>query len=135
MTGISDAAAERLRRRYPRPRMPRPLLISLIVAGALIAIGWLVWAGLDYSRPPVAGRVLAYRVTSDTAITVTLTVERRDPSRPARCRLVAQATDFQPVAEQQVLVEPSSARVVDTEVVLTTLRRATSVSVKGCELA
>ncbi|MCW2809951.1 MAG: hypothetical protein JWP61_409 [Friedmanniella sp.] len=131
----SETAAERLQRRYPPSRFPRPLLIALIVAGVTVAMTWLIWSALLHSRPAVAAQVAAYTVVSDTSIRVTITVDRRDPSRPVTCRLLAQAADFQPVAEQQVPIGASAARLVDTTVTLTTLRRATSATVKGCTLA
>jgi hypothetical protein len=130
---VSDAT-ERLRRRYPRSRMPRPLLIALVGVGATVALCWLVWAALFHSRPPVVAQVAAYTVVSDTSIAVTLTVERRDPSQPVTCRLLAQAEDFQPVAEEEVAVEASTAKVVDKSITLVTLRRAATVVTKGCTI-
>ena len=57
---------------------------------------------------------------------------RPDPSIPASCRVLAQSTDFQPVGEQQIAVEASEYKVVDIPIELTTLRRATSASVRSC---
>ena len=76
----------------------------------------------------------AYAVQSDTRITATLTVDRPDPARRVACRVLAQAPDFQPVAEQLVQVPASTYRVVNVEVDLTTLRRATTAVVKECSL-
>jgi hypothetical protein len=128
---VTDAA-ERLRRRYPKSRMPRPLLLGLIGVGVVIAMTWLVWTALLHSRPAVAAHIQAFRIDSDTSVSVTLTVERRDPSVPATCRVLAQAADFQAVGEQQVPIAASRDRVVDVNVALTTLRRATTVVAKGC---
>ena len=66
---MSDVA-ERLRRRYPRRRVPRPLLFVAIGVGVAVALGWLVWAALFHSQPAVAAQVSAYSVVSDTAIEV-----------------------------------------------------------------
>jgi len=128
---VSDVA-ERLRRRYPRSRMPRPLLIALVGVGVTIAVCWLVWAALFHSRPAVAAQVAAYTVLSDTSISVTLTVERRDPGQPVTCQLLVQAEDFQPVAEEEIPVEASTAKVVDVPITLVTLRRAATAVSKGC---
>ena len=125
-------AAERLSRRYPKSRMPRPLLVGLISVGVVLAMTWLVWTALLHSRPAVAAHVQAFRIDSDTAVSVTITVERRDPSVPVTCRVLAQAVDFQPVGEQQVQIAASADPLVDVNLVLTTLRRATAVVVKGC---
>jgi hypothetical protein len=112
--------------------MPRPLLVGLISIGAALALTWLVWTALLHSRPVVATEVVTLRIDSDTSVSATISVERRDPSVPVTCRVLAQAADFQPVGEQLMPVAPSSDHVVDVSVILTTLRRATAVVVRGC---
>ena len=130
---MSDVA-ERLRRRYPPPRVPRPALVVAIGIGAAVALGWLIWAALFHSQPAVTARVSAYSVVSDTAIDVTLTVDRRDPAQPVTCRVLAQAADLSNVGEQQVAVGAATAQVVDLKLTLVTLRRATVATVQGCTL-
>jgi hypothetical protein len=132
--GLSAEDAERIRRRYPRPRIPRPVLVGLIAVGVAVAAGWLIWVASVNANPPVSARISAYTVQSDTRITATLTVDRPDPARPVACRVLAQAPDFQPVAEQLVQVPASTYRVVNVEVGLTTLRRATTAVVKECSV-
>ena len=128
---VTDAA-ERLRRRYPKSRMPRPLLVGLISVGVVLALTWLVWTALVHSRPTVAAQVVSFQIVSDTSASATISVDRRDPAVPVTCRVLAQAVDFQPVGEQQVPVAASSQRLVEVNIVLTTLRRATTVVIKGC---
>ena len=126
------AAAERLARRYPPPLVGRRTKIAITAVATLVALGWLVWAALLHAEPAVSGQVASYDVVSDTSIDVVITVQRSDPSRPATCRLLAQSTDFQPVAEQDVAIPASKIKVVDVPVTLTTLRRATSATVRSC---
>ncbi len=126
------AVAERLRRRYPAPLIRRPVWIGLAVVLLAAGIGWVVWAGLHFSRPVVAAQIAGFDVTSDTRMSVTLTVDRTDPSIPVVCRVVAQSSDHAPVAEQQVAVGPSTAKVVNTTIDLTTLRRAATAVVREC---
>ena len=128
---VSDAAS-RLQRRYPGPRIPWPLMIIIVALGATAALSWLIWAALVYARPQVVAQVASYTVVSDQKVKITITVDRRNPALPARCRVIAQAPDFQPVAEQQVEIPATAARVVNVPITLTTLRRSTSASVKGC---
>lgn len=132
--GLSAEDAERIRRRYPRPRISRPLLVGMIAVGVAVAAGWLIWAASVGANPPVSARISAYTVQSDTRITATLTVDRPDPARPVACRVLAQSPDFQPVAERLVQVPASTFRVVDVSVDLTTLRRATTAVVKECSV-
>ena len=128
---VTDVA-ERLRRRYPNSRMPRPLLVGLISVGVVLALTWLIWTALRHSQPAAAAHVQAYQISSDTSVSVTISVQRRDPAVPVSCRVLAQAADFQPVGEQQVPIAASSHQVVDVNLVFTTLRRATAVVIKGC---
>ena len=129
------AAAERLARRYPAPRVSRRSKVVLVGLSTLVALTWLLWAAFLNATPAVSGQVESFAIVSDTKITLTMTVQRRDPSRPATCRLLAQSTDFQPVAEQNVPVPASAYAVVNVPYALTTLRRATTVSVKTCTTA
>jgi hypothetical protein len=130
---VTDAA-ERLRRRYPPPRLPRPVLVGLVALGSAVGLAWLIWAALLHATPAVSAQVSSFAITSDTSIVVTMTVQRSDPSIAATCRVIAQSMDFQPVAEREVAVEPSDVKLADIKLELTTLRRATSASVSGCEV-
>jgi len=121
-----------LRRRYPRSRVPRAVLIALIGVGAALALWWLVGTALHHARPTAAAQVSAFDVRSDTKIAVTMTVDRLDPSIPVTCRLVAQAQDFQIVGEQAVHVPGGAVRLVNVKLELVTLRRATTAVAKGC---
>ncbi|HLL63605.1 MAG TPA: DUF4307 domain-containing protein [Propionibacteriaceae bacterium] len=131
---MSDAA-ERLRLRYPPPRVPRPVVVVLVVVGAALGLGWLIWAALFHATPPVSGQMSAFQVVSDTEIVVTLTVDRRDPAQPVSCRVLAQGEDLTPVGEQQVQVPGAAARVVNTQVRLVTLRRALTATVQDCQVS
>lgn len=131
-TTLDAAAAGRLARRYPPPLVPRRTKVVLVALATAAALSWLVWAALLHATPAVTANVAGFRIVSDTSIEVTMTVQRDDPSQPATCRLLAQSTDFQPVAESSVPVAASAYRVVDVPVTLTTLRRATSVTVRSC---
>ena len=130
---VNDAAA-RLARRYPPPRVPRRVVVGMVAAGTALGLAWLVWAALAHATPAVSAQVSAFDVVSDTTIAVTVTVQREDPAVPAICRVIAQAPDFQPVAEQEVPVPASDIPLADIDLELTTLRRATSASVSGCRL-
>jgi Domain of unknown function (DUF4307) len=131
---MSDAA-ERLRLRYPPPRVPRSLVIGAVAVGTGIGLVWLVWAALFHASPPVSGQMSGFQVVSDTEIVVTLTVDRPDPAQPVVCRVLALGEDYSPVGEQQVEVEGTADRVVNTQVRLVTLRRAMTASVKECDVS
>jgi uncharacterized protein DUF4307 len=131
---MSDAA-ERLRLRYPPPRVPRSLVVGAVGVGAVVGLVWLVWSALFHATPAVAGQMSGFRVVSDTEIVVTLTVDRPDPAQPVVCRVSALGEDYAPVGEQQVQVPGTDAQVVNTQVRLVTLRRAMTASVNECEIS
>lgn len=124
--------AERLRRRYPGSRVPRPVLLVLVGLGVALAGTWLVVTAWQRARPPAVAEVSAFHVVSDTKVDVTLSVERPNPSVVATCRLIAQAEDAQLVGERAVPVPASNQRRVDVVVSMITLRRAVLASVRGC---
>ncbi len=125
-------AAERIRNRYPRSRVPRPVVVALVGLFALAGLSWLIWTAAVHSQPAVSGQLGGFRVVSDAATEVTLTVERPDPSVPARCLVIAQSIDFERVGEIEVEVQPSRHELVDVPVTIKTLRRAISASVDSC---
>ena len=129
---VSSADLERIRRRYPRSRAPRPLILGVLTALALVLALWLVWTVSVRSQPPVTATVPTFSVVSARQVEATVSVNRRDPSQTLVCRVLAQDVNFQPVGERLVEIPPASERLVIVEVDLTTLRRAVSVTVKEC---
>ena len=132
-TGASEAA-ERLRLRYPKSRLPRPLLIVTVAVVAVVFLTWLGWTATVRANPAVSGEVTSYQVLSDREVAFTLTVDRPDPSRAAVCTVVAQAVDYEAVGAVEVEVPPRSERLVDISQTMKTLRRATSASFRTCSL-
>lgn len=132
---LSAADRERLARRYPKPRVPRPVLIGTVGVIALGLLGWLIWAALVHANPVVSADVPSYVVVSDSRIDVVVAVDRPDPSVAVVCRISAQAADFQPVGEVNLPVEATADRVVNAKVSITTLRRATTAVVRECSPA
>lgn len=111
----------------------------MTVAAAVLAvafIAWVIWTATAHSNPPVTGQVPAYQVLNDREVAVTVTVQRPDPSLAAVCNVVAQAADFQVVgALTRLEIPPRDEQVVNVTTTIKTLRRATSASVRGCEIA
>lgn len=130
--GANEAVAQRLRLRYPPPLVSTKVKAAIVTACVAVALTWLVWAALVHAQPAAAGQVSSFTVTSDTSMEVGVTVQRRDATQAVACRVLAQSTDFQPVAEVEVTAPPSELRLTEVDVTLTTLRRATSAKVTDC---
>jgi hypothetical protein len=131
---VDQDAAERLRRRYPPPRVPRRVTATLVAAGVAVAMVWLIWAALSHARPAVSTQVTSYEAT-DTSMKVVFTVDRRDPDRPVSCLVTAQAANHETVGEQTVPVAGGAFRLVDVSVEVKTVRRAVAATVGGCTLS
>ncbi len=121
----------------PDPACPDRCWSALDRASAsLVAGGWLIWVGTVHAEPaglrPHRG---VHGAVSDTRITATLTVDRPTRRSPVVCRVLAQAADFQPVGRASSSRSAATAdRVVNVEVDLTTLRRATTAVVRSAQL-
>jgi hypothetical protein len=73
--GASDAASVDLERRYGRTsdrrRRERWILGGAALAFAVVLVAWVVWAGLDGSRPQVQATDLGHRLIDDHSVEVT----------------------------------------------------------------
>jgi hypothetical protein len=131
MDAVTDDAAARLARRYPTPRSGLWWIpVAVVLAVAMGA--WLVWAGSYGATGTITARVDAFEVTSDTTISVTVTVDRPDPSRGAECLLYAQAVSYDRVGETRVEVSAGGAGLTTRTLELRTFKRATTAAVEAC---
>ncbi len=131
-TGSQSAALDA---RYGRTgRSRRPLLLGIVGTLALVALVWLLWVAFISSNPPVASRLLGFKITSSTSATATIQVDRTK-SVEAQCRLQAKAADFSIVGEITVTVPADSPRQQSIDATLTTQRAATAVVLVGCTTA
>jgi hypothetical protein len=131
MDAVTDDAAARLARRYPQPRTGWwwiPVALVLAAAG----VSWLVWAGTYGATGTVTARVDAFKVTSDTTIDVTVSIERPDPSVGAECLVFAQAVTYDRVGETRVRVDPGGTSLTVVRLELRTFKRATTAAVESC---
>lgn len=132
----SSEVAERLRLRYPEPRLRRPIVVVAAALLGVVFLAWVIWTAGAHATPAVSGHVLSYQVLSDREVAVTVTVQRPDPRTRVVCHVIAQAEDHQIVgALDRLAVPPRSEQVVNVTTQIKTLRRATSASVRSCSLA
>lgn len=128
-TGSQSAALDA---RYGRTgRSRKPLLLGIVGTLALVALVWLLWVAFISSNPPVASRLLGFKIASSTSATATIQVDRTK-SVEAQCRLQAKAADFSIVGEITVTVPADSPRQQSIDATLTTQRAATAVVLVGC---
>jgi Domain of unknown function (DUF4307) len=129
---------ERPTARYGRQRLSRHgrrwIIIGLTVV--VLAIGAAV-AVVGYQRlgtGDVEGTMSGYRLVDDETVSVTFTVTRRDPSRPAVCIVRARSKDGSETGRREVLVPPSPQRSVQVTTIVKASRPPVIGDVYGCGL-
>jgi hypothetical protein len=75
-----------------------------------------------------------YRLVDDETVSVTFTVTRRDPSRPAVCIVRARSKDGSETGRREVLVPPSPQRSVQVTTIVKASRPPVIGDVYGCGL-
>ncbi len=121
--------------RYGRPPSPtrRGAALAAGALAALIALAWVVWAGIGQASADVRWSDVGFVIQGDTSVVVTYDVGK-DPARSAVCSLRALARDNTAVGIAEVRVGPSSARVTRRTDVIRTSAKAVTGVVRECRL-
>jgi hypothetical protein len=130
---VEQPTERTLAQRYGVGRKTPHRRVWATTIAVLLAIGvaWVGWAAWGQSHGEVTGTLVSFRVESDHAVKVTLTITP-DGSAAAHCTVQALASDHTTVGHQSVGIpaHSGSARAVTTTV--KTERRATSVNLGRC---
>ena len=108
------------------PGWQRPVTLSLVALLAAVSLGWLTWAVWFHGNPEVESALVSFEVQSDHETAATLDVDMADGVN-ATCRVRAYAEDHTAVGE--LAFSPVHGA---NDVVVRTVRRATSVAELGC---
>jgi Domain of unknown function (DUF4307) len=127
---------ERPAARYGRQRLSsrsrRRLAIGLFIL--IVAVGVVV-AFVGFQRlgtGDVQGELGGYRLIDDGTAEVTITVTRKDPSRPVVCIVRARSVDGGETGRREVLVPPSSQATVQVTTMVKSSKRPVVGDVYGC---
>lgn len=127
---------ERPAARYGRQRLSRRSRRRLAIGlfGLVVVVG-VVIALLGYQRlgtGDVKGELGGYRLIDDRTAEVTISVTRKDPSRPVVCIVRARSIDGSETGRREVLVAPSSQATVQVTTIVIASQRPVVGDVYGC---
>ena len=121
--------------RYGGRRSLRPSRRRAAIAAAVVAVVGVVLAAIGYQRlgrSDVEGTLAGYRLIDSQTVSVTISVKRKDPSRPVDCIVRVRARDGSETGRREVLVPPSAQTTVQVTTVLKSSKPAVVGDVYGC---
>jgi hypothetical protein len=121
--------------RYGRARPFRPsrrwfIGLSVMVVVALTALALIAYQRLG--RGEVEGTLAGYRLIDSHTVSVTISVTRKDPSRPVDCIVRVRAEDGSETGRREVLVPPATQATVQVTTVLKSSKPAMVGDIYGC---
>jgi hypothetical protein len=103
--------------------------------GVLVLAAGVVLALIAYQRfegNDVEGTIASYEVVDNQTVSVTISVTRKDPSRPAHCVVRVRSHDGAETGRREILVPPSQAATVQVTTVVKSYKRPFVGDVYGC---
>ncbi len=121
--------------RYGHARTARPsrrwfIALSVMAVAAGVALALIAYQRLG--RGDVEGTLAGYRLIDNQTVSVTISVTRKDPSRPVDCIVRVRAKDGSETGRREVLVPPSKQVTVQVTTVLKSSKPAVVGDIYGC---
>jgi Domain of unknown function (DUF4307) len=122
--------------RYGRSRLSRASRRRITIAlPVLIVAAGVVVALVGYQRlgtSDVSGSLAGYQVIDDETASVTISVTRSDPSRPADCIVRVRSKDGSETGRREVLVPPSDQSTVQVTTTVKSFQPPAMADIYGC---
>ncbi len=117
-----------------RPQWHRTLARVLTAALALVALGWVVWAGLGLAQRDVRWQDVGFDVQDATTVDVTfeVTVYADEGAARVTCTIEALSSRYVVVGRVDVPVEGTGGGTVRRTASVLTQEQATTAGVKEC---
>jgi hypothetical protein len=132
---MTDSSPARPQTRYGRGPSLRPSRRRAAILAAVVAAVGVVVALIAYQRlgrSDVDGTLAGYRLIDSQTVSVTISVTRKDPSRPVDCIVRVRAKDGSETGRREVLVAPSAQATVQVTAVLKSSKPAVVGDIYGC---
>jgi hypothetical protein len=124
---VARYGQQRLSRRSRR-RLAVVLFVVIVVAGVALALVAFQRLGTG----EVKGELGGYELIDGQTARVTISVTRKDPSRPVVCIIRARSIDGAEIGRRELLVPPSSLATVQVTAVVKSSRPPVVGDVYGC---
>jgi hypothetical protein len=127
---------ERPTARYGQQRLTRQsrrrvaVILSAVIVVAGVALALVAYQRLGTGE--VKGELGGYQLVDDETVQVTISVTRKDPSRPAVCIIRARSIEGAETGRREVLVPPSDHDTVQVTALVKSTRRPVVGDVYGC---
>ncbi|GAB3036489.1 DUF4307 domain-containing protein [Mycobacterium bourgelatii] len=133
---MNSDAPSRPAARYGRARLSRRSRRHIAIGlGVLVVVAGLVIAVIGYQRiatSDVSGSLAGYQIIDSETASVTISVTRKDPSRPVDCIVRVRAKDGSETGRREVLVPPSDQATVQVTTTLKSSKPPVMADVYGC---
>ncbi|GAY19123.1 DUF4307 domain-containing protein [Mycobacterium sp. shizuoka-1] len=133
---MTDSPPQLPQARYGRQGLPAATRRRVAFAlGVLVLAAGVVLALIAYQRfegNDVEGTIASYEVLDDHTVSVTISVTRKDPSRPVHCIVRARSHDGDETGRREVLVPPSQAATVQVTTIVKSYKRPFVGDIYGC---
>jgi hypothetical protein len=127
---------ERPTARYGQQRLNRQsrrrlaMILSAVIVAAGVALALVAYQRLGTGE--VKGELGGYQLVDAETVQVTISVTRKDPSRPAVCIIRARSIEGAETGRREVLVPPSVHDTVQVTALVKSTRRPVVGDVYGC---
>ena len=121
--------------RYGRGRLLPPSRRRAAALAVVVAAVGVVIAAIAYQRlgrSDVNGTLAGYRLIDGQTVSVTISVTRKDPSRPVDCIVRVRAKDGSETGRREVLVAPSTKTTVQVTTIVKSSKPAVVGDIYGC---
>ena len=121
--------------RYGRGRVLTPSRRRAATLAVAVAAVGVVVAVIGYQRlgrSDVTGTLAGYRLIDDQTVSVTISVTRKDPSRPVDCIVRVRAKDGSETGRREVLVSPSDQATVQVTTTVKSSKPPAVADIYGC---
>ena len=132
---MTEASPPPPQTRYGRGRSLRPSRRRAAILAAGVAVAGVVLTAIVYQRlgrSDVEGTLAGYQLIDSQTVSVTISVTRKDPSRPVDCIVRVRAKDGSETGRREVLVAPSAQTTVQVTTVLKSSKPAVVGDIYGC---